>query len=126
MRRLICLLAFAFLIAPGAAWAASAYTDLLKKNFATAMTTHNDPFVLDHVEEDLLNCLADAFINANIPPADLALLDEAVADGTIEFDPLAGKYAALANDPGALSLMSLEAMRLCPETIRAYNAAKKG
>lgn len=106
------------------AWAASAYTDLLKKNFATKLVTQNDPNEPDEIERDMLNCLADAFIKANIPPEDLSRLDQEVIDGTIETDPLAGKYAMLAGDPSAVERMATEAARLCPETLKAHIRAK--
>jgi hypothetical protein len=122
VRRFFFLAAALTLASP--AWAASAYTELLQHNFAATLNSNNDPKVPDDVELKMLNCLAAAFINANIPPNDLAKLDQAVTAGTIESDPLAGKYAILAGDPGALRLMSAEAVRLCPETLKAYNDAK--
>jgi len=121
----ICCLVAALALLPPYALAASTYTELLKSNFATALDAHNDPNVPDDVELTLLHCLATAFVNANIPPDDLTKLDQAVVAGTIESDPLAGKYAMLASDSGALLLMSAEAKRLCPETLKAYDDAKK-
>jgi hypothetical protein len=110
---------------PPYALAASTYVELLQSNFATALDAHNDPKIPDDIESTLLNCLATAFVNANIPSDDLTKLDQAVVAGTIESDPLAGKYAMLASDSGALMLMSAEAKRLCPETLEAYDDAKK-
>jgi len=106
------------------AWAASAYTELLQHNFAATLNSNNNPKVPDDVELKMLNCLAAAFISANIPPSDLAKLDQAVAAHTIESDPLAGKYAMLAGDPGALTRMSNEAAHLCPETLKAVKDAE--
>lgn len=125
IRGIYCLVA-ALTLAPPSAWAASTYTELLQENFATALDGHNDPRVPDDIELKLLNCLASAFVNANIPSDDLTKLDQAVVAGTIELDPLAGKYAMLASDSGALMLMSAEAERLCPDTLKAYDDAKKG
>jgi hypothetical protein len=123
MGRRFFVLAAAMSLAPPA-WAASAYTELLQHNFAATLDSRNDPKVPDDVELKMLKCLAAAFINANIPPNDLAKLDQAVTAGTIQSDPLAGKYAMLAGDPGALTSMSAEAARLCPEILKAVNDAK--
>lgn len=124
MFRNIYFLIVIFCLSSQSAWAESAYTDLLKNNFTTKLITQNDPRVPDKIEGDMLHCMADAFINANIPPQDLLKLDQAVIEGTIEHDPLAIKYAMLASDPNALNQMAAEAVRLCPETLRAFTGAK--
>ena len=103
--------------------AASTYLELLKERLPARVAERNDPRVLDELEVEYLGCLMDAFVAANIPPGDLAKLDQAVAAGTIETDPLAGHYKRLANDPHALTLMAEEAQRLCPDLLQAYTSA---
>jgi len=105
------------------AFAASTYIELLKERLPARVAERNDPRVLDELEVEYLGCLMDAFVAANIPPGDLAKLDQAVAAATIETDPLAGHYKRLANDPHALALMAEEAQRLCPDLLQAYTSA---
>jgi len=103
--------------------AASTYLELLKERLPARVAERNDPRVLDELELELLSCLVDAFVAANIPPGDLAKLDQAVAAGTVETDPLADQYKQLTNDPNAQALMAQEAQRLCPDVLQAYNSA---
>ena len=105
------------------AMAAGTYVELLKERLPARVAERNDPRVLDELEIEYLGCLMDAFVAANIPPGDLAKLDQAVAAGTIETDPLAGHYKQLANDPHALRLMAEEAQQLCPDLLQAYTSA---
>ena len=103
--------------------AASTYVELLKERLPARVAERNDPRVLDELELELLGCLVDAFVAANIPPGDLAKLDQAVVAGTVETDPLASHYKLMANDPNAQALMAQEAKRLCPDVLQAYNGA---
>jgi len=103
--------------------AASTYVELLKERLPARVAERNDPRVLDELELELLGCLVDAFVAANIPADDLAKLDQAVAAGTVETDPIANHYKLMANDPNAQALMAQEAQRLCPDMLRAYNGA---
>ena len=103
--------------------AASTYLELLKERLPARVAERNDPRVLDELELELLSCLVDAFVAANIPPGDLAKLDQAVAAGTVETDPLADHYKQLTNDPDAQALMTREAERLCPDVLQAYKDA---
>jgi hypothetical protein len=103
--------------------AASTYVELLKERLPARVAERNDPRVLDELELELLGCLVDAFVAANIPPGDLAKLDQAVVAGTVETDPLAGHYKLMASDPNAQALMAQEAKRLCPDVLQAYNGA---
>jgi hypothetical protein len=103
--------------------AASTYVELLKERLPARVAERNDPRVLDELELELLSCLVDAFVAANIPPDDLAMLDQAVVAGTVETDPLAEHYKKLTNDPDAQALMTREAERLCPAVLEAYKSA---
>ncbi len=103
--------------------AASTYVELLKERLPARVAERNDPRVLDELELELLRCLVDAFVAANIPPDDLAKLDQSVAAGTAETDPLAEHYKQLTNDPDAPALMTREAERLCPAVLQAYKSA---
>ena len=117
------LLTLAAMLPGTEAMAASTYVELLKERLPARVAERNDPRVLDELEIEYLGCLMDAFVAANIPPGDLAKLDQAVAAGTIETDPLADHYKQLANDPHALELMAEEAQRLCPDLLQAYTSA---
>ena len=103
--------------------AANTYVELLKERLPERVAERNDPRVLDELELELLGCLVDAFVSANVPPDDLARLDQAVAAGTVETDPLADHYKQLTNDPDAQALMTREAERLCPDVLQAYKDA---
>jgi len=103
--------------------AANTYVELLKERLPARVAERNDPRVLDELEIELLSCLVDAFVSANVPPDDLARLDQAVAAGTVETDPLADRYKQLTNDPDAQALMTREAERLCPDVLQAYKDA---
>jgi hypothetical protein len=105
--------------------AASSYVELLKERLPARVAERNDPRVLDELELELLGCLVDAFVTSNIPPDDLAMLDQAVVAGTVETDPLADHYKQLTNDPDAQALMTREAERLCPAVLQAYNSATR-
>ena len=107
----------------GHSLAANTYVELLKERLPARVAERNDPRVLDELEIELLSCLMDAFVAANIPAEDLAKLDQAVAAGTVETDPLAGHYKQLANDPNAQTRMAEEAQRLCPDLLQAYTSA---
>jgi hypothetical protein len=111
------------LMLSGQAVAASTYVELLKERLPARVAERNDPRVLDELELELLGCLVDAFVAANVPADDLAKLDQAVAAGTVETDPLASHYKELTNDPNAQALMAQEAHRLCPDVLQAYNGA---
>ena len=117
------LLTLAAMLPGTEAMAASTYVELLKERLPARVAERNDPRVLDELEIEYLGCLMDAFVAANIPPGDLAKLDQAVAAGTIETDPLADHYKQLANDRHALVLMAEEAQRLCPDLLQAYTSA---
>jgi hypothetical protein len=117
------LLTLAAMLPGTEAMAASTYVELLKERLPARVAERNDPRVLDELEIEYLGCLMDAFVAANIPPGDLAKLDQAVAAGTIETDPLADHYKQLANDQHALVLMAEEAQRLCPDLLQAYTSA---
>jgi hypothetical protein len=103
--------------------AASTYVELLKERLPARVAERNDPRVLDELELELLRCLVDSFVATNIPPDDLAKLDQAVVAGTVETDPLADHYKQLTNDPDAQALMTREAERLCPAVLQAYKSA---
>lgn len=103
--------------------AANTYVELLKERLPARVAERNDPRVLDEVELEVLSCLVDAFVAANIPAEDLAKLDRAVAAGTAETDPLAIHYKLMANDSDAQARMAEEAQRLCPEVLEAYISA---
>ncbi len=105
------------------AMAASTYVELLKERLPARVAERNDPRILDELELEFLGCLVDAFVAANIPPGDLAKLDQAVAAGTAETDPLAIHYKLMANDPDAQGRMAEEARRLCPDVLEAYVSA---
>ena len=126
MRRAHGLLALVVLmLLCGQAVAANTYLELLKKRLPDRLAERNDPRVLDELELELLRCLMDAFVAANIPPDDLAKLDRAVAAGTVETDPLADHYRQLANDPDAQALMTREAEHRCPDVLQAYKDATR-
>ena len=114
---------FVLMLLSGHAVAASTYVELLKERLPARVAERNDPRVLDELEIELLSCLVDAFVSANVPPDDLARLDQAVAAGTVETDPLADRYKQLTNDPDAQALMTREAERLCPAVLEAYKSA---
>lgn len=126
MARRVCLFVAILALLPLPVRAAETYLDLLKENFMTGVVMNGDPRIPDEIEGGVVVCLAEAFVKANIPAEDLAKLDQAVVDGTIEMDPLAGHYAMLASDRNALLLMSMEAEQICPEILKAYHAAKNG
>ena len=115
--------AIALMLVSAPALAASTYVELLKERLPARLMERNDPRVLDELELELLRCLVDAFVAANIPPDDLAKLDQAVVAGTVETDPLADHYRQLTNDPDAQALMTREAERLCPDVLQAYKDA---
>jgi hypothetical protein len=115
--------AIALMLDSAPALAASTYVDLLKERLPARLMERNDPRVLDELELELLRCLVDAFVASNIPPDDLAKLDQAVVAGTVETDPLADHYRQLTNDPDAQALMTREAERLCPDVLQAYKDA---
>ena len=124
MRRACALLAAVSLtLLTGQAVAANTYVELLKERLPARVAERNDPRVLDELELELLRCLVDAFVAANIPPDDLARLDQAVVAGTVETDPLADHYKQLTNDPDAQALMTREAERRCPDVMQAYKGA---
>ena len=124
MRRVLGLFATIVLTLLGEqAVAASTYVELLKERLPARVAERNDPRVLDELELELLRCLVDAFVAANIPPDDLAKLDQSVAAGTVETDPLADHYKQLTNDPDAQALMTREAERRCPDVMQAYKDA---
>ena len=124
MRRVLGLFATIVLTQLGEqAVAASTYVELLKERLPARVAERNDPRVLDELELELLRCLVDAFVAANIPPDDLAKLDQSVAAGTVETDPLADHYKQLTNDPDAQALMTREAERRCPDVMQAYKDA---
>jgi hypothetical protein len=103
--------------------AANTYVELLKERLPARVAERNDPRVLDELELELLRCLVDSFVAANVSPDDLAKLDQAVVAGTVETDPLADHYKQLTNDPDAQALMTREAERLCPAVLEAYKSA---
>lgn len=119
--RLVATIVAMLLSAP--AMAASTYVELLKERLPARVAERNDPRVLDELELELLRCLVDSFVAANIPSADLAKLDQAVAAGTVETDPLADHYKQLTNDPDAQALMTREAEHRCPDVLQAYKDA---
>jgi|SRR5687768_14321991 hypothetical protein len=120
MKFRVCCFIAALAGAPTSASAASTYLETLQENFLQALDVNNDPRVPDDLEREVLKCLAAAFVKANVLPDDLVKLDQAAAAGTLESDPLAGQYAMMASDPGALALMAEEVTRMCPDTMKAH------
>ncbi len=121
-----CILVAALAGTATSASAASTYVEALQENFLQALDINNDPRVPDELEREVLNCLAAAFVKANVLPDDLVKLDQATAAGTLELEPLAAQYAMLASDPGALALMAEEVTRMCPDTMKAHIRATSG
>ena len=127
MRRVLGLFATIVLTLLGEqAVAASTYVELLKERLPARVAERNDPRVLDELELELLRCLVDAFVAANIPPDDLAKLDQSVAAGTVETDPLADHYKQLTNDPDAQALSPREAERRGPDVMQPSKPATHG
>lgn len=114
------------LFAASPAYGATTYVELLHENVAERLRQSDNPEIPNELELNVMTCLMDAFLAANIPADDLAKLDQAVAAGTIGSDELAGHYRMLASDPDALNLMAQEASGMCRDVMEVYEEAKTG